>query len=126
MYRSIVQRIIALVTAVPLLAVSVAPLAVGGPITTETVLQLEQRQTDVGRVQTFLAREEVRSKLLAMGVDPEAVAGRVAALTEEELRQLSAEIDQAPAGGALAVLGVVLVVLIVLDLLGVTNVFTRL
>ena len=52
-------------------------------------------------------------------------AARVAALSTEELRQLKLQIDELPAGGLLAVIGVVFVVLLILELVGVTNIFNN-
>ncbi|MDY0222024.1 MAG: PA2779 family protein [Desulfobacterium sp.] len=80
-----------------------------------------------GQLVSFLARDDVRGKMTALGVSPDDAANRVAALTDQEVSELQSQIDQLPAGsGVLAVLGVVLVVLIVLELVGVTNVFNRL
>ena len=78
-------------------------------------------------LQTLIVREDVREQLIAYGVDPAAAADRIASLTSEELVQLNQKIDSLPPGSdVLAILGIVLVVLIILELLGVTNVFTRL
>jgi hypothetical protein len=74
-----------------------------------------------------MARDEVRSTLLSMGVNPAEAEVRLDALTDQELVMRNEQMDQMPAGGSiLGVLGAVLVVLIVLELLGVTNVFTKL
>ena len=79
------------------------------------------------KIENIFTREDVRKKLVAYGVDPDDAVSRVAAMNEEELRLIQANIDDLPAGeGILAVLGVVLVVLIVLELVGVTNVFNHL
>lgn len=80
-----------------------------------------------GDLLSFLAREDVREKMAALGVSPDDAVNRVAALTDQEVSELQNQIDELPAGsGVLAVLGVVLVVLIVLELVGVINVFNRL
>lgn len=80
-----------------------------------------------GELASFMAREDVKDRLAALGVNPADAANRIAALTDQEVSQLQNRIDELPAGsGVLVVLGVVLVVLIVLDLVGVTNVFHRL
>ena len=98
--------------------------AQAGIITTPQHLQLDQRVTQQEKVQQFMAREDVRSQMQALGVSPEAAAQRVAALTEAELQQLAQHIDEQPAGGGiLGLLGVIFVVLLVLELVGVTNVF---
>ncbi len=78
-------------------------------------------------IKNIFAGEDVRNQLIAYGVDPDAAASRVAAMSDEELRAIQGNIKALPAGSdVLAVLGAVLVVLIVLELLGVTNVFNKL
>jgi hypothetical protein len=89
-----------------------------------------QSQDDSFRteMQALLSRDDVQKQLVALGVNPADARDRVAALTDQELKQLQDRIDELPAGGdaLLAVLGAVLVVLIVLELVGVTNVFNKL
>ncbi|MCA1793574.1 MAG: PA2779 family protein [Desulfotignum sp.] len=93
----------------------------------ETSMYLDQTQTARSDLVSFMAREDVRNKLVALGVNPYDAANRIAALTDQEVSQLQNRINDLPAGsGVLAVLGIVLVVLIVLELVGVTNVFNRL
>jgi hypothetical protein len=76
-------------------------------------------------VAQLLVRQDVRDALLARGVKPEAVADRVAALSDDEARDLSQRIDQLPAGGDgfLGVLFAVFIILLVTDILGLTKVF---
>ncbi len=73
----------------------------------------------------LLVRDDVRAALLARGVKPEAVAARVAALSDDEARDLSKRIDQLPAGGdgILGVLFAVFIILLITDILGLTKVF---
>lgn len=82
----------------------------------------EQRAT----VDAFLARADVQQKLVELGVAPADAAARVASLTPAELDELSSRIDTLPAGAGVVELAlVVLLVLIVLELLGATNIFTK-
>ncbi|HXV25711.1 MAG TPA: PA2779 family protein [Alphaproteobacteria bacterium] len=83
---------------------------------------------DREKVVRFLQQDAVREQLVAMGVEPSEVEARLAALSPAELAQLSARIDQMPAGqGAIgAVVFAILIIFLVLlltDLLGVTDVF---
>jgi len=95
-------------------------------IGTESMVTTEARHNDLATVQAFMSRDEVRAELQSFGVDADAAALRVAALSDSELQQLAGRIDQQPAGaGALAVVGIVFVVLLILELVGVTNIFTR-
>jgi uncharacterized protein DUF6627 len=80
------------------------------------------------KVVHFLQQDAVREHLVAMGVDPSEVEARLAALSPAELAQLSARIDQMPAGGdgigavVVAIL-IVFLVLLITDLAGLTDVF---
>jgi len=77
-------------------------------------------------VDATLARADVRAELARMGVDPAAIEGRVAALSDDEVATLAGKIGEAPAGGdALAVIGIVFVVLIILELVGVIDIFKK-
>ena len=77
-------------------------------------------------VDATLARADVRAELARMGVDPAAIEGRVAALSDVEVATLAGQIGEAPAGGdALAVIGIVFVVLIILELVGVIDIFKK-
>ena len=96
-------------------------------ITTEAALAIQQQEDSIERVGRFLMREDVQAALVRMGVDQSQAIERVQALTPSELAQLERHLNELPAGGTgiVEVLGIVVIVLIVLELLGVTNVFTR-
>jgi hypothetical protein len=84
------------------------------------------RSQDLATVTSTLAREQVRSQMVALGVDPALVETRIARLTDSELRSLAERMDQMPAGGdALAVIGIVFVILIILELFGVIDIFKK-
>lgn len=96
-------------------------------ITTEAALAIQQQEDSIERVGRFLMREDVQAALVRMGVDQSQAIERVQALTPSELAQFERHLNELPAGGTgiVEVLGIVVIVLIVLELLGVTNVFTR-
>jgi hypothetical protein len=96
-----------------------------GIVGTEQMVAQELRSTHLDTVADFLAAEQVAAQLEAWGVAPELVAERIAALSDAELQRLAATMETDPAGGVLVIIGVVFVVLIILDLVGVTNVFSR-
>lgn len=77
------------------------------------------------RVTSFLERAEVQAQMQALGVNPQAAAARVNALSDDEIAGLADRIDQLPAGGSdvLTVLLVVFLVLLITDLLGLTHIF---
>ena len=107
-----------------------APLGVAraGMISTEDVLDPSTVDGPRGKVLNFLVRDDVRSHLRFLGVDPVEAASRVAGLTDVEIRDIAARIDDLPAGqdAFAAVLGAALLIFLVLlitDLLGLTHVF---
>ncbi len=113
-----------LIVTTSLLGLPVVSLA--APIGTDTLVQLDQRGELLNRIQGQLARDDIRAQFLQQGVSPAEVDARIAALSTEELQMLSAQLDELPAGGSvLAVIGVVFVVLLILELVGVTNIFTK-
>ncbi len=80
---------------------------------------------DRERIARILDRAEVQAQLQAYGVNPAEVKARVAALTDAEAAELTARLDELPAGGV-SVLGAALIVFLVLlltDILGYTKVF---
>ncbi len=86
----------------------------------------QQRDASLETVNAFMAREDVRAQFEGWGVAAELAEQRVASLSDSELQQLAANIESQPAGaGALAVVGIVFVVLLILELVGVTNIFTK-
>jgi flagellar biosynthesis/type III secretory pathway M-ring protein FliF/YscJ len=123
------RRGVALVLAVVMFVVSM-PLGVAQAalVSTEQMLAGGASAADRARVLAFLDRAEIREQIAALGVDPNEAAARVAALSDEQVREIAGQLDQLPAGqGAVAaVIGAILIIFLVLlitDLLGLTNVF---
>jgi hypothetical protein len=104
-----------------------APLvAQAGIVGTLQAVESSTRTNDLARVTGALAQEQVRQQMLAMGVEAAAVEGRLARLTDSELRTLADRMEQMPAGGdALAVIGIVFLVLLILEAVGVTDIFKK-
>ena len=125
-------RILCLPLAVVMLLVS-APLSSvkAALVTTDQVVGAADpgaAALDRAKVAEFLKQDQVRDKLISMGVAPAEVEARLAALSPAELKQLADRIDQMPAGQSAigAILGVILIIFLILlvtDLLGLTNVF---
>ena len=92
--------------------------------TMQAVEASSNRAQDLEIVNSTLAREQVRSQMQALGVDPAAVDARVARLTDSELQSLADRMQQLPAGGdALAIIGIVFLVLLILEAVGVLDIF---
>jgi hypothetical protein len=85
-------------------------LAQAGMIGTDQVASAAS-QADRNTVLQFLGRAEVTQQLQSLGVDPATVKDRVAAMTDQEVRQIAGKIDSMPAGASDA--GVLLFVLLV-------------
>ncbi|MDX1556262.1 MAG: PA2779 family protein [Xanthomonadales bacterium] len=96
-------------------------------IETGDALSIDARQDRIAEIQTQLARDDVQRALTDLGVDPLEAQSRVESLSDQELLLLEQELETLPAGGDgfFALLGVIFVVLLVLELVGVTNVFTK-
>jgi len=93
-----------------------------------TAEALHSSSQERGRLNALLARTDVQQELLHLGVSPEEVKLRVAALTDDEVADLNQRIDQLHPGGDVvgAVLGtavLIFVILLITDILGFTNVF---
>ena len=97
-----------------------------GIISTQDMMKNLEQEKSLERVRMLLDQEQVKNQMLAMGVAPEEVRGRLASLTGSEIAEIQRHLDTMPAGGdALAVIGVVFIVLLILELVGVTNIFTH-
>src|SRR4051812_36893142 len=100
-----------------------APAARAGLIATDTVVSANQAAAARDQLRATLEREDVRQALLARGVRADQVQGRVDALTDSEVKQLNAKMDEMPAGGdALAIAVFVFLVLLLTDILGFTDI----
>jgi hypothetical protein len=93
---------------------------------TERLIDSSARVARLVKIERTLAQAAVRDRFLQMGVSSDLVQARVAALTDQELQLLETQLSELPAGGSvLAVIGIVFVVLIILEVVGVTNIFSR-
>lgn len=124
----IIQKLFILKLILLVFTVSVlTPVAKAAVIDTQTILSYHQSKSIQIEFQNILAREDVREQLIALGVNPDDANLRIAALTDQELNLLQQHIKDLPVGAnALAVLGAVFLVLLVLELVGVTNIFSKL
>ena len=87
--------------------------ALAALIDTETVLDENQSQEARDYIKQLLAREDVRSALIAQGIDPLEAEARLASLSDAEVIELADQIENLPAGqGALGIVIAVLVIII--------------
>ena len=125
MHRTFIKRLMILIMSFSLLSASLPSISYAGMIGTQTLIENLNSNDSRVRVEEFIARENVREQIIALGADPAEVQDRLAALTAGELRLLEQEIDNMPAGGILVVIGIVFVVLIILELTGTIDIFKK-
>ena len=119
---SLMKRVMAILVSVSLVS-SYTAQTWAGVVSTEQVLQ-QEAAIGTATLVSALDREDVRQHLVDMGVDPEQAKLRIAALDDEQIGAIQANMDVLPTGGGvLEVVLAVLVVLVILDLVGVTNIF---
>ena len=85
-------------------------IAQAGMIGTDQVVT-SSSQADRNTVLNFVNRADVTGQLQVLGIDPATAADRVAALSDEEVRNLVGKINSMPAGADTG--GVLLIILIV-------------
>jgi len=116
-----------LILALGVFSISWAP-AHAAMVNTAEILKQTQQDHERECLRRLFDRSEVRRQLEAWGVNSEEAKAWVDSLTDEEIAELSARIDQMPAGaGALGtIVGVaflVFLVLLITDILGYTDIF---
>jgi hypothetical protein len=125
MIKHMFSKLLSAFLVLSLAAWTLPPQALAGMIGTEEVASSQALPSDRATLVALLERDEVQRQLEAMGVDPADAQARVAALTDDQARDLAARFDELPAGGVdvLGVLFTVAIVLLVTDLLGLTNIY---
>ena len=101
------------------------PAARADVIGAQRFIEVTDRRAALAGIEAALARDDVRRELERLGVDPDEAGARVAALSDQELAMLAENLEELPAGGLLATIGVVFLVLLILELVGVINIFNR-
>jgi uncharacterized small protein (DUF1192 family) len=121
------KKVVVILFALPLLLLGSARPLTAEIIGTLPALEATQRDRDLETVNRALAGEQVERQLAKLGVSPDDVDARVAALTDEELRTLAQRMDSTPAGGigVLGVIGIAFVVILVLELVGAIDIFKK-
>jgi len=124
MHQSRSARTIALILTANLITLGFVQSAGAGVIGTEAAIEMQERTARIERINSVLARDSVQKQMIRLGVDPDHATARLASLSDSELQQLEARMNELPAGGqALEILGILLLVLLVLELVGITDVF---
>lgn len=119
------RRLAAMLAVFHVLMVVQVPLANAAMIGTGEVLTEHQQQVDRQQLIAMLDDQQVKDKLLAMGVERDQVENRINNLTSAELAQFNQQLSEAPAGaGVLGVIVLFLVIFIITDMLCATNLFS--
>ena len=76
----------------------------------------------------MLARQEIKNALVIRGIDPLEAELRIQSLTDEEIRLITARIDELAAGGgveifSLIIIGVIIATVLLFKFTNITNVF---
>ncbi|TBU87335.1 PA2779 family protein [Phytopseudomonas dryadis] len=122
---SFFRRLAAMLAVFHVLMVVQVPLANAAMIGTGEVLTEHQQQVDRQQLIAMLDDQQVKDKLLAMGVERDQVENRINNLTSAELAQFNQQLSEAPAGaGVLGVIVLFLVIFIITDMLCATNLFS--
>ena len=115
------------ILAITAFSISWAP-AHAALVSTDEVLKQNKQNLDRERLTILLDRSEVRKQLEAWGVKSEEAKAWIDSLTDQEIAEIVARIDQMPAGGSAlgTLVGAALLVFFVLlitDILGYTDIF---
>lgn len=111
-------RTIALILAVLIVSAAWPTLSHADVVGTEDILVEQQSTVDRESLMQELSRSDVQKELERYGVDPEQAQERVAAMTDAEVRELSAGVDQMVVAGdrniTLSLTSALLIVLLIL------------
>lgn len=91
-----------------------SPALGSGMIATNVVVENMTRAEAQKNIEGFLGRSDLRQKLIDRGISPDEVSKRLASLSDNEMRQLSGQMDQARYGGGILVAILVIVLIIFL------------
>jgi hypothetical protein len=96
--------------------------AIAALVGTESMLDMSRSQAARETLKQFMAREDVRSAIIAQGIAPDEADARLDSLTDAEVIKLADQINQLPAGGdalglAIALLVIVILVLVIMRLM---------
>jgi hypothetical protein len=100
------------------------PAANAALIGTDAVVSAATGDAARAKLRAALERDDVKQALAERGANLADLQARVDSLTDQEVAQLSAKLDQLPAGGdVLGVLVFIFLVLLITDILGYTDIF---
>ena len=123
--KQFLQKSVVYVLVASLLSLASPAVVQAEIIGTLSAIEAAQRDAHMAKINGVLAQDQVRARMEALGVEPAHIEARLAALTDTELAKLAQDIESAPAGGVLEVIGVVFIVLLILEAVGVIDIFKK-
>ncbi len=126
MHKMILSRTVIMVLVVSIMNLGFPVSAYAGLIGAGQMIASQEREATIARINNALHSEHVKHAMISLGVDAQDVQTRLAGLTQSELQQIDQEIKNLPAGGSvLIIIGAVFLVLLILELVGITDVFSK-
>ena len=117
------KRIFTAVVVFSFFTLGMQSVSVAAIVSSSDMVAAQQNQLDRDQLKTWMAREDVRDQLVDLGVDVDAAIERVDSMTDTEVRQLSAKMDEMPVGsGFIETAVLAFLVLVVLEVTGVTDI----
>lgn len=87
-------------------------------VTTEQAIErTDAAFLDRAELKSLLSRDDIKEQLSAMGVDSDEAATRIDSLSDREVAEIAAQIDNMPAGQAVASVAVVLLLVVIILLI---------
>lgn len=118
-----IRKLVSILSLLAFFSLQIAPVQ-AAMVSSDDLLKQAKHDITVEQIIGALEREDIQSKLTAMGVDPLAAKIRISQMNDSELAELHQNLEELPAGsGALGFILVVFIVLVITDMLGATDVF---
>lgn len=116
------KRILLTLVVFSIFGLGLQNVSVAAIVSSGDMIAAQQDLLDRDQLKTLISREDVREQLVDLGVDVEAAIARVDSMTDIEVQQLSAKMNEMPAGAGFAEIAVLaFLVLVVLEVTGVTD-----
>lgn len=96
------------------LTVAVVPTAQADIVSTADVVAEQQSGWNRAQLVEQLHRDEVREQLVRYGVNPDDAIARVDAMTDAEVLELTAHLDELPAGAGISVSTTVILIALII------------
>jgi len=119
------QKFTSFLLLVCFITVSFSHSVFAGIVTTAEIVDNQAVKMDKQQIYDLLARDDVRTQLIAMGVNPADAVKRIDSMTDQEVQLFAQNMQELPAGGdsVLGILVFVFLVLLFTDIMGWTDIF---